>query len=248
MLRRHLPVPCRVELGAERHCVFVCPRCRLKHKEYQAAYHSLRNDSTEPCSGHDDVRLSFHTLPHDLPPDMFSFSITIRPYHEFMGSPGFILEVLRDRSGVLPDFGDDGGLEEIERVARGPLGVLEAEVMLQHMTSYGCYCESGVDLRVVKVIVPYILVAALPLWRYHEVRTTKVCKLQRTVVDCPPLRICVIDLAIEGFSATQSTRVGRIESGSRDEKQRNRKKWSLRGRQSPERARMGSSRVEAVAG
>lgn len=96
---------------------------------------------------------------------MLSFSITVSPDHESLGSPGFVLEVLSDWSGILPDFGNNGCLKEFKWIARGPFRELEGKFVLEHMASHGRYRKSGVGVGIVEVIVSYILIAALPLQR-----------------------------------------------------------------------------------
>lgn len=72
------------------------------------------------------------------------------------------------------------------------------------------------------------------------------CIVTRTVVNCPPERICVIDFAMEGFSATQSTRVGRIECVEACLTDEERRRQQRKARQRAGGAQMESSRAVKV--
>jgi hypothetical protein len=71
------------------------------------------------------------------------------------------------------------------------------------VTRNGGDSEEGIGLRIGKVIVPYVLVCCGTL---EDVRQRRAEWINiRTFVYCPPDKMPVIDLAIEGFSATQRT-------------------------------------------
>lgn len=56
-------------------------------------YHLLRDDGTEPSPLHNDIPLNSPTYVRNLSSDMLSFPITIRPYHQHIRIPRFILQI-----------------------------------------------------------------------------------------------------------------------------------------------------------
>ena len=80
----------------------------------------LGDNSTESSSLHDDISICLPADPGYLCPNVLSFPVTIRPYHEGLGIPCFICKVSGNSLGAFFDRRDNGRVEKRERVTGFP--------------------------------------------------------------------------------------------------------------------------------
>jgi hypothetical protein len=167
---------------------------------------SLRDDGAEPGPLYNDIGLRTAADTLDFGADMFAFSVAIGPYHQHVGASCFALEVLFNVLAVFGNESFDGGVEKRNGIARMPLSVGIGKVMSGQVAGYGGDGELGTSLWIVKVVVSDVLVRRCALQMVR--RATRGDKTRkRTEVNWPPERIWVMDFAMEGFSATQRTRI-----------------------------------------
>ena len=137
--------------------------------------------------------------------DMLALPITIRPYHEGLRPPGFICKVSRDCLRIFPDRCAYRRVEELERITRTPGRVLRFEVMFKQVSRNGCDGKLRIRVVIIEVKILDIFVGTRSLQGGSAGPERRLQSVALTVANWPPDRICVIDLAIDGFSATHRT-------------------------------------------
>ena len=84
MLRQHRPVLGRGPPVVEPHDEFACRRFGNMAQLEIGNRDELGYDGAEPGSPDEDVRFSLATYGHNLPSNVFTLSIAIRPNHELL--------------------------------------------------------------------------------------------------------------------------------------------------------------------
>ena len=166
---------------------------------------SLSYNGTETCSADDDIPLGTSTHICDLCTDILALPITIRPYHEGLRPPGFICKVSRDCLRVFPDRCAYRRVEELKRITRAPGRVLRFEVMFKQVSCNGCDGKLRIRVVIIEVKILDIFIGTCSLQGGSAGPERRLQSVALTVANWPPDRICVIDLAIDGFSATHRT-------------------------------------------
>lgn len=167
---------------------------------------SLRYDRRESGSLYSYPWVRSPTNIRNFCTDVFPLTIAVRPYHKHFGSPSFSLEVIFNCLRRLCNSCLHWGIEKRIWITRMPAFVVWWEVMLHKMPRDRCDGKSRIILRIVELKVLDELISSVAL-----VQTISCCNAKpervRTVSYWPPDKMPVMDLAIEGFSATHSTRM-----------------------------------------
>lgn len=165
---------------------------------------ALMNNSTKACPLDTNPRIDLSTDLCYLVTNVFTFAIAVGPDHQHIRASGSNFDVFDELCGGFFVFHLHRRVEQDERITGVPFAVCFGEIEFSNMTRNICDSESLVCLRVIKGIVAC---AAEPILKCNLSRQLwrKGISRMLTVSKRPPERISVIERAIDGFSATQST-------------------------------------------
>lgn len=111
----------------------------------------LGYDGAEPGSPDEDVRFSLATYGHNLPSNVFTLSIAIRPDHQGVCTACFVHQVAFYGLVVAWYDGVYRGIKEGERITRVPLTVSVRKIVSKEVARHRGHCEMRVCLGVIKV-------------------------------------------------------------------------------------------------
>ena len=144
---------------------------KVKGSRVDGCIYVLGNDGAEPRSANLYVRIAPPAYPRNLCTNILAFSITVRPYHEHLGTSSFVAEILSNSVRIGLDFTFYGSIEQCKWIARGPFGIHGVEVVIHYVASYGCNSKGSIHLRIVEIIILDVLVGTVTLLHNQHAST-----------------------------------------------------------------------------
>jgi hypothetical protein len=164
----------------------------------------LMNNGTEACPFNTNPRVDLSADLCYLVANVFTLAIAVGPNHQCIRTSSPHFDILDELCDGLFVFDLYGRVEQDERITGVPFAVCLGEVEFSDMPRNISDGESLICLRIIEGIVACATESILKCNLSHQDERKWISR-RLTVSKRPPESISVIERAIEGFSATQST-------------------------------------------